>query len=147
MSVSGKKYSLTWFSLMMPIQDLNAHPLPWEFFSYLLEQEIKRAERYNHFFSVLRFHWDGLNLGDQQPTHIFSLVRAAIRNSDLIGFTQGEGLAVILIDADDQAVCEVVRRIRERLHKALKLDVNVQDMRIGWATFPSSGMTADELLD
>ncbi len=80
---------------------------------------------------------------------VAKLIRSAIRISDMICFVQSKDLAVILHEADVQDTSVIVERIRKKTQPYIPLfphGLKCQNLRIGWASFPTQASTVTDLL-
>jgi len=86
-----------------------------EFFLHLLELELKRSLRYQSFTSVLlveippdrKLHLSRTNFLERVVTSLSS----QIRETDIIGSTKEDTIAVILLNCDKRSTSEVANRV------------------------------------
>ncbi len=120
-----------------------------EAFGLILKQECNRAERYSYYFSILMVGLEASESEDTAYMTVAKLIRSAIRNSDMICFVQSKDLAVILHEADVQDTSVIVERIRQKTQPHpphLPQVPKFQNLRIGWACFPTHASTVTDLL-
>jgi hypothetical protein len=120
--------------------DSGNYIFPEEHTPILLDRECKRAERYEHFFSVLLIKFDKGGSYESRRDTLASLMEGVIRNSDIIGALQGNKLAVILHHA------ELTKDIAERIRTRMK-DRIPQFKIVGAACYPTDATTVEGLLN
>jgi|ERR1700693_4837692 len=113
--------------------------LPEEQFKYLLENECKRAQRYQFFFSLLI-----ISLVDQDSqypflTEISSLLKNVIRDCDTIGVLRSNQIAILLWYADNPSL--IARRIINQIQQEMS-HLNIE---VGEGCFPVNATTANDL--
>ncbi len=127
-----------------------------------LEQELERHvelyKRYKHPFAVLMLDLDSLKLvndtfghaaGDEALKHLASVMRAAIRDTDIPGRYGGDEFIILMPEADKNAIQAVGRRIAETISKTrVKLGGGYVSLEVsfGASSCPAEGNSADALL-
>lgn len=123
-----------------------------------LEEEVKRSERYNHFFSLLAFRTDG-----DETVDLYERVQSRLRRSDVVtvvrvdGVTE-EGEARLLQEAaagDEAGDCRSVLILLTETGwqgattaaQRLKQDLlNFKDAKAGVAVYPEDSADPEDLL-
>lgn len=91
---------------------------------YRINEEIKRAERYDHTFAVLEFDIDhfkaindqyGHHVGDEILAGLVGLCKATLRSADLIGRIGGEEFVVLLPETNFAKAQEIADRLRLKI--------------------------------
>ncbi|HET8760602.1 MAG TPA: GGDEF domain-containing protein [Nitrospiria bacterium] len=125
-------------------------PLDHGTYQQALQMETCRSIRYAHFFSVCHIGIDQDDLTTEVPfCSVATIVRETIRETDLIGLTNGQTISILLLHADIQSAYQIAERIRSRI--ALQTFVNERHplkvtASIGGACFPTHGNDAQTLL-
>jgi hypothetical protein len=73
------------------------------------------------------------------------LLRGELRGSDVLGLVGERRVVVLLVETHESAVGTVVRRLRDRLGRAIP-ELNVPTLVLGQAAYSTSCATADALL-
>lgn len=124
-----------------------------------LDREIKRAARYNSSFSLLFIDLDhfkpvndtyGHLAGSQVLREVAAIIRATVRDVDLVFRFGGDEFVVLLIEADSQTGLKTAIRIQERI-QASKFVVGKDAIAqvtssIGVATFPEHADEKERLI-
>lgn len=125
-----------------------------------LEEEIRRAERYQHPVSVIiadvdHFkHYNDANghlMGDAVLAGIASCLKACMRQHDLVARYGGEEFSIILPETDKEDAKNISERIRRLIaeqpfpHKDTQPGGNVT-LSLGVATFPNDANNTRELV-
>jgi diguanylate cyclase (GGDEF)-like protein len=125
-----------------------------------LDDEIERAKRYSRSLSMLMLDADdfkrfndtyGHIAGDQALAEIGQVLRAAVREIDVVCRYGGEEFSVVLPETDAEGAFVVAEKVREAVasHSFADGDGNRGvhvTVSIGLATFPSSAADREELL-
>jgi diguanylate cyclase (GGDEF)-like protein len=130
----------------------------------LASRELARAQRTRSACGVLMVDLDhfkkvndshGHLAGDSVLKAVGTLLRAEVRDYDVVGRFGGEEFAVLLPDITEHHAIAIAERIRKAVTE-LKVDVNIEDhqvttvtglsVSIGVAVCPDSGMVVDRLL-
>ena len=123
-----------------------------------LTNEVARAQRQNHHFSVLMIDIDyfkkyndtyGHLAGDDLLMKVGSVFRESIRSMDFAARYGGEEFLVMLPEHGADGAMEVAERIRTKVASATTGDKNRKDpvtVSIGVAAFPENGATPAALI-
>ncbi len=123
-------------------------------FEIMIENEIKRAERYRRPFAVLMMDFDnfksyndkfGHSAGDEILKRFSNLMKEAIRDVDFLGRYGGDEFIAVLPETDANFALVVAERIRKKI-EAEKLDPPVT-LSIGIAVFPKDSREKQKLID
>ena len=120
-----------------------------QFLLFLLEKELSRAERYNHFASFLLFRIKGLPK-KEQATSVGRLAKALaneVRNSDYVGTTDKETLGVIVPYASVESARKVLKRLRSESLLCLSQIHRKLDLKTSFAVYPTEADSLDTLVD
>lgn len=117
-------------------------------FQALLEHEFKIARRYTQSMSLLMLdldHFKNVNdsfghpSGDLVLREVAAMLKATVRESDVVCRTGGEEFCIILPRADHRQAARLSERIRvairEHVFHGYGHDIRIA-VSIGWATFP-----------
>ena len=125
-------------------------PLERGLYQYILELESRRAVRYAHFFSLCHVSLDQEHDGDRTILcTVTEILRATIRETDVIGLLNEWTLSVLLHSAEIQNAYMVAERIRNRIadqnfvsgNNSLRVTAS-----IGSVCFPTHGNDTTTLL-
>ncbi|MEO0130055.1 MAG: sensor domain-containing diguanylate cyclase [candidate division WOR-3 bacterium] len=123
-------------------------------FEIMIENEIRRAERYRRLFAVLMMDFDnfksyndkfGHSAGDNILKRFSTLMKEAIRDVDFLGRYGGDEFIAVLPETDANFALVVAERIRKKI-EAENLDPPVT-LSIGIAVFPRDSREKQELID
>jgi len=119
-----------------------------------LGQEVRRAERGHHSFTLLLLDLDGLKrindlhghlTGNRALQRLAAVMGEHCRSTDLAVRYGGDEFAVVLIDSDRGMAEQVAQRIENGLRTDQgKPSISVS---IGVGTYPNDGLTAPELIE
>jgi diguanylate cyclase (GGDEF)-like protein len=119
-----------------------------------LGQEVRRAERCHHGFTVLLLDLDGLKrindlyghlTGNRALQRLAAVMKEQCRSTDLAVRYGGDEFAVVLIDSDTGMAEQVAQRIENGLRTDQgKPSISVS---IGLGIYPDDGRTAAELIE
>lgn len=144
------------------ITDQKTETYTYAFFMQRMQEEISRAQRYNHPLSVLMVDLDffkkindtyGHLTGDQVLQVTAKTLRDLVRHCDIVARFGGEEFIVLLPETDVTGAVVVAEKIRKALEALRVKDIsNPQNTvqftaSLGVATYPSKGETAQNLLD
>jgi len=126
------------------------HLLNRQFFLFLLELEIKKAQRYQNYLSLLSFTFSHLNSSRGENPNISlktlaNLLKDELRDTDILA-QNGENRLLIMLPYADMAGA---RRVRERLENMLQeygfgkkgLAIEIDEI-----CFPTHATNVDDLL-
>lgn len=123
-------------------------------FEIMIENEIKRAERYRRTFALLMMDFDnfkgyndkfGHSAGDYILKKFSSLMKDAIRDVDFLGRYGGDEFIAVLPETDANFALVAADRIR-KIIEAEQLDPPVT-LSIGISVFPRDSREKQELID
>jgi two-component system cell cycle response regulator len=124
-------------------------------FQSVIDNELARAERGGHTFSLLLCDCDffkhlndrlGHNAGDEALQAIGRLLDVNKRRIDVAARVGGEEFALVLPETDQHEAFIVADRLRSRFGQAFADQPVPLTMSLGVATYPVHGMSADALL-
>jgi len=124
-------------------------------FQSVIDNELARAERSGHTFSLLLCDCDffkhlndrlGHNAGDEALQAIGRLLDVHKRRIDVAARVGGEEFALVLPETDQHEAFIVAERLRSRFGQAFADQPVPLTMSLGVATYPIHGMSADALL-
>jgi diguanylate cyclase (GGDEF)-like protein/PAS domain S-box-containing protein len=119
-----------------------------------LEQEVHRAERSHHSFTVLLLDLDGLKrindlqghlAGNRALQRLAAVMNEHCRSTDLPVRYGGDEFAVVLIDSDKG----MAEQVAQRIENGLQTDQGKQviSVSIGIGIYPDDGRSAAELIE
>ena len=120
-----------------------------QIFLYLLEKELTRAERYNHFVSILLLRVEGVPARERA----FWLDRLAlaladkVRRSDCLGNLEEGTLGVILICASAENARMALERLRFEALICLSGGPQEIHLKTSYAVYPSEANLLESLCD
>ncbi len=134
--------------------DLSTQVLNSQAFNHLVDKEIKKAERYQYFLSMLTIQLDKMNHVDdstKQDTMMGSvagLLKEEIRATDIIGRLDQERFGIALLHADSDDTVKVGERIRQLIENYMFNQASQGNLTIsvGAACFPTHVGDTDSLL-
>ncbi len=129
-------------------------------FCTLLENEIRRCERYKRNMSLLMMDIDNFKkindtyghlMGDTILRRLAAVLQETIRNIDIPARYGGEEFVVILPETSKEDACVIAQRIRKNIAK-IKVSINERDtlsptVSIGVAQFLTDGKDPRELIN
>jgi PleD family two-component response regulator len=126
------------------------HVFDRDFFLYLLTLEIKRAQRYQNYLSLLSLAFNHHNLSptgnpDTSLKTMANLIVDDVRETDVVGLGNGNHLLVMMPYANMAALGTVKDRLRQLLHD-YGFDKKGIAMEIDEACFPTRATGVDDLL-
>jgi hypothetical protein len=134
---------------MIPPEEFLSNFLPDDRFRFILQMEMNRGIRDDHYVSIILVKNEGLD----QHRHLLlasdMLYKKGLRASDHRGILRDGMVGLILptVDADD--IVNVISRISPKLCEHVVCYHRVpciSQLKIGGACFPVDGTTVDELL-
>lgn len=120
-----------------------------QFLLFLLEKELSRAERYNHFASFLLFRIEGLPK-KEQATSVGRLAKALaneVRHSDYVGAMDKETLGVIVPYASVETAPKVLKRLRSESLLCLSQIHRKLDLKTSCVVYPAEADSLEPLVD
>ena len=129
------------------------------YFLERLDEEMKRSARHNLHLAFLMVDIDhfkqcndnfGHLTGDAILREIAKIIKAGVREIDLVGRFGGEEFSVLLPDTDKEDAREAAERIRMSVdqHKFYAYDETIKtEVSIGVAGFPEDSTVAQSLID
>ncbi len=136
---------------MTPVlsERLNSILLHPGIFLSFLDKNLARAERYNHFVSILLFKPEGLQRL-RQDSGLDRLARALannVRKSDSVGSIQKGTLAVILLHSSINGAEIVLERLKFEGLIGLSGEPQKVDLKGSYAVYPSEANSLESLCD
>lgn len=125
-------------------------------FDESLKQEVNRHSRYGSMLSVAFLDLDnfktyndtmGHRVGDKLLTDIGRLIKETVRNIDSAYRYGGDEFAVIMPHTDGEDAFGVSERIRVKITNRTRTGKILITVSIGLATWPSDGLTPDDLVN
>ena len=118
-------------------------------FEFVLDGELKRAVRSQNFLTLVTLEtnreWDGMSVTADDGTveEVAEIVRHEVRDTDLLGFTNGGMLSLVLLDADYDNSTKVIDRLIQRMeHYDFPTPLRIS---VGAACYPTHAVDADSL--
>ncbi len=130
--------------------DIHTKVLERDVFQYFLDLEIKKAMRYQHFFSLLIIEPDLIDdnvIRAEILKTMANLIKEEVRTTDVIGRMGKNNFYVILFHAETSNTFSVAERIRSRIESyAFKKNngATKETISVGGACFPTH---ANELVN
>jgi hypothetical protein len=113
-------------------------------FARRIEEELARAKRFERDLALVVVESGALPSQDTVE-RLVHVVRSELRGSDVLGLVGERRVVVLLIETHQSAVGTVVRRLRDRLGRAIP-DLKVPALVLGQAALSTDCSTADALL-
>lgn len=124
-------------------------------FTEMVNDEIGRAERYGHPFSVAYFDLDnfknindtlGRSTGDELLRQVVKTIRNATRKTDIIARLGGDEFAILMPETNCAHADAAVAKVQENLLKAMQMNNWPVTFSIGVVTFVNPPESFDALL-
>jgi len=118
-------------------------------FSFVLESELKRADRYQNYLTLVTVEacreWEGMTVTADDGTleEVAGVIRREIRDTDMVGHTDKGTLGLMLLDADFDQSARVIDRLVSRI-ESYKFPTALR-IAIGAACYPTHALVADSL--
>lgn len=124
-----------------------------------LDKELSRAKRYNEPFSIIMMDLDGFKrindsqghlAGDRILRAVAAALHSAVRRTDVVGRYGGEEFVLLLPHTDEKGALTLANRLRELIERCnFGAGHGQKGITIsgGITTYPTSGTTAEELLE
>ena len=125
------------------------------YFMVKLQEEIRRAERYNKTFSIIMVDLDrfkrindtyGHDAGDRILEAISHFLQKNIRDVDVIARFGGEEFVMLIPDADKEAAFRLAERLRQNLAKVESGDLPRTTFSLGISSYPADGREVEDLI-
>jgi hypothetical protein len=110
-----------------------------------IEEELARAKRFDRDLSLVVVDAGQRPWPQETTDRLVDVLRAELRGSDVLGLVGDRRVVVLLIETHQRAVGNVVRRLRERLGRAIS-ELKVPALVLGQAALSNECATADALL-
>lgn len=118
-------------------------------FDFVLEGELKRAVRSQNYLTLVTLEtnreWDGMSVTADEGTvgEVAEIVRHEVRDTDVLGFTSGGTLSLVLLDANFENSTKVIDRLIHRMeHYDFPAPLRVS---VGAACYPTHAVDAQSL--
>ena len=113
-------------------------------FARRIEEELARAKRFDRDLAMVVVE-SGVMAWPQETTdRLVELLRGELRGSDVLGLVGERRVVVLLVETHESAVGTVVRRLRDRLGRAIP-ELKVPTLVLGQAAYSTNCATADAL--
>lgn len=125
------------------------------YFMAKLQEEIRRAERYNKVLSIVMADLDrfknindtfGHDAGDRVLQTIGKFLQNNIREVDILARYGGEEFVLMIPEADQEAAYSLSERIREKFSKIKFANLPQITISLGIATYPFDGNELEDLI-
>jgi hypothetical protein len=114
-------------------------------FVHRIEEELARAKRFDRDLSLVVVDAAARPWPQETTDRLVDVLRAELRGSDVLGLVDDKRVVVLLIETHESAVGTVVRRLRDRLGRAIR-ELQVPALVLGRAAYSTECSTADALL-
>ena len=114
-------------------------------FARRIEEELARAKRFDRDLALVVVESGVLAWPQETTDRLVDVLRGELRGSDVLGLVGERRVVVLLIETHESAVGTVVRRLRDRLGRAIP-ELKLPALVLGQAAFSTSCATADALL-
>ena len=114
-------------------------------FARRIEEELARAKRFDRDLALVVVESGMLPWPEETTGRLVDVLRGELRGSDVLGLVGERRVVVLLIETNKSAVGTVVRRLRDRLGRAIP-ELKVPTLVLGQAAFSRDCATADALL-
>jgi diguanylate cyclase (GGDEF)-like protein len=125
------------------------------YFMAKLQDEIRRAERYNRVISIVMADLDkfknindtyGHDAGDRVLQAIGNFLQNNIRDVDIVARYGGEEFVMMIPEADQEAAFSLSERLRHQISKIEFDDIPSTTISLGVATYPFDGSALEDLI-
>ncbi len=115
----------------------------------LLKKELSRAERYNHFASLLLLRIEGLPKQEELSAlgRLAKALANEVRASDYVGTMDKETLGVIVPYASLETAPKVLERLRSESLLCLSQIHRKLDLKTSFVVYPAEADSLDKLVD
>ena len=114
-------------------------------FARRIEEELARAKRFDRDLAVVVVDPTGRDWPANATNRVVDVLREELRGSDVLGLVGERRVVVLLIETHRSAMGSVVRRLRDRLGRAIP-ELKLPSLVLGQAAFSRECATADALL-
>ncbi len=114
-------------------------------FARRIEEELARAKRFDRDLALVVVESGVLPWSQDTVDRLVDVLRGELRGSDVLGMIGERRLVVLLIETHRSGVGTVVRRLRDRLGRAIP-ELKIPALVLGQAAFSTECSTADALL-
>ena len=114
-------------------------------FARRIEEELARAKRFDRDLALVVVESEVLAWPQETTDRLVDLLRGELRGSDVLGLVGERRVVVLLIETHESAVGTVVRRLRERLGRAIP-ELKFPTLVLGQAAFSTTCATAAAML-
>jgi diguanylate cyclase (GGDEF)-like protein len=124
-------------------------------FTEMVNDEIRRAERYGHPFSVAYFDLDnfkninvtlGRSTGDDLLRRVVKTIKSATRKTDIVARLGGDEFAILMPETNCEHADAAVAKVQESLLKAMQMNNWPVTFSIGVVTFVTPPESVDALM-
>jgi hypothetical protein len=118
-------------------------------FEFVLESELKRADRYQNYLTLVTVEtsreWEGMTMVADDGTleEVAQVISREIRDTDMLGYSDKGTLGLVLLDADFDQSARVIERLVARIQN-YKFPTALR-IAIGAACYPTHAIVADSL--
>jgi hypothetical protein len=118
-------------------------------FEFVLESELKRADRYQNYLTLVTVEtsreWEGMTMTADDGTleEVAQVISREIRDTDMLGYSDKGTLGLVLLDADFDQSARVIERLVTRIQN-YKFPTPLR-IAIGAACYPTHAIVADSL--
>ncbi len=118
-------------------------------FEFVLESELKRADRYQNYLTLVTVEtsreWEGMTMTADDGTleEVAQVISREIRDTDMLGYSDKGTLGLVLLDADFEQSARVIERLVTRIQN-YKFPTALR-IAIGAACYPTHAIVADSL--
>ena len=118
-------------------------------FEFVLDCELRRAVRSQNYLTLVVFEtsreWEGMTVTADNGTvrEVAQVVGREVRDTDLLGYTDGGTLTIVLLDADLELAARVIDRLIVRV-ESYKFAVPLR-IAVGAACCPTDAVDCDSL--
>lgn len=127
-------------------------------FMVLMEQEIMRAHRFSHYFTIMIIDADNLKLvndrfghpaGDRLIKHFAQIIKSSLRITDIVARYGGDEFIILLPETSSENALIAGERLRKLLENTPVI-INGEPVTvtgsIGYANYPDHGLEMNELI-
>ncbi len=133
---------------MAPIFDQASPCLKWPVFQQFLQVELRRAERYRNFVSLLFLRLgeaDCGGSGDRLTPRCAEFVRSRLRSTDYLSCLDRSTLAVVILNSKEESTEGVLQRLRSDLSLYLQAHRADSQVSASASVFPTEAASLKSL--